>query len=230
MAPADYLMATFVAVGAGLDRTAIGQFMVSRPIVVAPLTGWLLGDPAAGLQIGALVELLWLGRLPIGAAIPPDDTQVAVGATVLALSQGPALGFGGPPFVILATLVAMPLGKLGQFFDRLARHWNGTLVRRAQESLAAGDLEGAERSHLRGAWHFAAASLATFLGIVGLGSVALSLLAPFVMGPLAGAAGWLRLLFPLIGTAVILGSLNVNRTMALFGASFCTVFLLLLLS
>ncbi len=86
MAVADFLIGGALAVGLGLDRTAAFQFMVSRPIVAAPLTGWLIGDAMAGLQIGAMIELLWLGRLPVGAAVPPDDTQVAIGATILAVS------------------------------------------------------------------------------------------------------------------------------------------------
>ena len=52
----------------GLDRVAILQIMISRPIVAAPLTALLLGDPLIGLQIGVMVELLWLARLPVGAA------------------------------------------------------------------------------------------------------------------------------------------------------------------
>lgn len=92
MGAGHYLLGASVAVISGLDRTAFPQIMISRPIVVGPLTGWLLGNPSAGLQVGLLVELLWLGRLPVGAAIPPDDTQVTVGATALAIGMG-----GGSP-------------------------------------------------------------------------------------------------------------------------------------
>ena len=65
----------------GLDRVALVQMMISRPLVAGPLTGLVLGKPLLGLEVGMLLELLWLGRLPVGAAIPPDDTQVSVGAT-----------------------------------------------------------------------------------------------------------------------------------------------------
>ena len=227
MTPAGYLLAAAVAVGTGLDRTACGQFMISRPIVAAPLTGWLLGDPLTGLQVGALLELMWLGRLPVGAAIPPDDTQVAVGAVVLALGRAAVPGFGSLPLTLLAILVAMPLGKVGQLFDRLARQRNGTLLHRAQAALVAGKLGGVERNHRRGLLYFAAASLATFAVVVGVGSVLLHLLAPLFMAPVAGVAGWLRLLLPLVGTALIIGTVNLNRALALFSASFCTVFFLL---
>ncbi len=112
----------------GLDRVALVQAMISRPLVAAPLTGWLLGNPLIGLEIGMLLEMLWLGRLPVGAAIPPDDTQVAVGATVLAVSMGHFLNISGMPMVLLAVLIAIPLGKCGQVFDKLARHINDRIA------------------------------------------------------------------------------------------------------
>ena len=41
----------------GLDGTAVGQFMVSRPVVAGTLVGWVLGVPGLGLSIGAMLEL-----------------------------------------------------------------------------------------------------------------------------------------------------------------------------
>jgi PTS system mannose-specific IIC component len=227
MAAAGYLMAAAVAVFSGLDRTAFLQLMISRPIVAAPLTGWLLGDPMAGLQAGAMVELLWLGRLPVGAAIPPDDTQVAIGSTVLAITMGNRLDLAGPAFVILCTLVALPLGKVGQLFERWARDLNGRLLQKAQDALAEGRIRAAEQAHLWGIGHFALASLATFITIIVLGSLLLSQLAPMLMRPVTDAAPWLRVAFPVMGTAIILSSINVRRSLTLFTASFTSALLML---
>lgn len=227
MAAADYLLGAAVAVFSGLDRTAAFQSMLSRPIVAAPLTGWLLGDAVAGLQVGAMVELLWLGRLPVGAAIPPDDTQVAVGSTVLAVTVGAALGLSGLPFAILSVLAAMPLGKVGQIFDRWARHRNGRLLQQAQDALADGRFRAVEQAHLRGLGHFACASLATFVVIVAAGTVLLYHLAPLLIRPVTAAAPWLQVAFPVVATAVILGTINVRRALTLFGASFTTALLML---
>jgi PTS system mannose-specific IIC component len=201
--------------------------MISRPIVAAPLTGWLLGEPLVGLQIGALLELLWLGRLPVGAAIPPDDTQVAVASTLLTITMGESLALSGLPLLLLCTLVAMPLGKIGQWAERLARTWNGRLLIAAETALETGDLAAAERSHLWGLAHFALASLASFAVIVLAGTLMLHALAPLLAGPVEAAAGGLRLTFLLVGIAIILGSLNVKHARTLFGASFATVLLLL---
>lgn len=227
MGLAGFLLAAIVAVAAGLDRTAAFQFMVSRPIVAAPLAGWLLGEPLAGLQVGGMVELLWLGRLPIGAAIPPDDTQVAIGATALAVIMGEVMGEAGLPFTILAVFVALPLGKIGQVFERLARTANGRLLLRAEAAVGGGRLVEAERSHLRGLVHFALASLATYAVISLGGSLCLYFLAPLLLDATATAAGWLQLAFVLVGTAMILGTINVSRGTTLFAASFATAFLML---
>ncbi len=60
-----------------LDRTAAFQLMLHRPLVVATAVGAIFGNLAAGAQVGAVLELLYLARLPVGASIPPDDTGAA---------------------------------------------------------------------------------------------------------------------------------------------------------
>ncbi len=222
----NYLIAGTVAVLAGLDRMAVLQIMISRPIVAAPLAGWLLGAPLVGLQVGGLLELLWLGRLPVGAAIPPDDTQVAVGSVALAVTAGRMLDYSEPEFVILCMLVAIPLGKCGQVFDRMARDWNGKMLHRAEmnpEVIGEGSIE---RYHLQGLIHFALSSLATFTVILVGGLIILNYTALWFIIPVGKTLNWLSLAFPLIGAAVIIGTINVSRSMSLFGASFATVILI----
>ncbi len=53
-----------------LDRI-FPQVMISRPVVAGPLVGWILNDPYTGFLCGALIELLWIDRLPIGTYVPP---------------------------------------------------------------------------------------------------------------------------------------------------------------
>ncbi|KIH76579.1 PTS system, mannose-specific IIC component [Geoalkalibacter ferrihydriticus] len=223
----EFLIGALAAIVLGLDRTAVGQFMVSRPIVAGPLTGWLIGDPLVGLQVGALVELLWLGRLPVGAAIPPDDTQVAVSSTVLAIAAGSRLPVDGALVILFCVLAAMPLAKIGQIFDRLARNVNARLVKQAEGDLAAGHLKNLERRHLRGLVHFTAASAGTYVFITVPGWLAVLLAGEILLPTLGKVEGWLLLAFPLVGTATILGTMNVSRSLTLFTASFTTVLLLL---
>ncbi len=225
--PSEYLLAGIIAILAGLDRTAAMQFMVSRPIVAAPLTGLVLGDPIVGLHVGILIELLWLGRLPVGAAIPPDDTQIAVGGTALAIIIGQGTGYVGLPMILLCLLVAMPLGKAGQFFDRLARKGNALILEKAEIAVLSGRGASVECWHLLGLVLFAAASLITYLVIVSVGTAIVLHLAPILMPLVSEASLWVQLAFPLVGAALVIGTINVSRSIVLFSASFMAVFLLL---
>ncbi len=227
MTASPWLLGAVVAVATGLDRTACLQGMLCRPLVAAPLAGWLLGAPLVGLEVGALLELLWLSRLPVGAAIPHDDTQVAVGTTVLVVTSGPlAGGLQGLPLVLLCLLLALPLGKFGQFFDRYARQRNQRLIGRAEAALAAGNLGAVERSHLAGLWHFTAAALASYLSVVGIGTLLLWLSAPLLSPATVAAAPWLRLAFFLVGSAVLINTLNLRRALPIFVISFVAALLL----
>jgi PTS system mannose-specific IIC component len=229
MVPVDYLLVGLVAILTGLDRVALVQAMISRPLVAGPLTGWALGNPLIGLEIGMLLELLWLGRLPVGAAIPPDDTQTAVGATVLALTMGPVLGFNGMPFAILSVLIAIPLGKCGQVFDRLARHFNDHLAVSAYVPLMSGRLGSVEHKHLLGLVSFSLASLATVTVIVSVGSFVLYHVAPLLIDVVREAGLSLQYSLIMVGAAMLLGTINVNRSISLFCASFTGTLLVLYL-
>ena len=228
MAINDYIMVSLVAMLTGLDRVALVQSMISRPLVAGPLAGLVLGNPLVGLEAGMLLELLWLGRLPVGAAIPPDDTQVTIGATVLALSLEAVPGFhGGMPLVILCVLTAIPLGKFGQIFDRLARSANDRLASAAEKALASGDQAAVERIHLMGLGSFALSSLATAVVIVLCGTIVLTFALPYLIDAVRQAGLSLQYSLILVGAAVLLGTINVNRSVSLFCASFTGTLLVL---
>ncbi|NCO50712.1 MAG: hypothetical protein GW875_01250 [Deltaproteobacteria bacterium] len=227
MSFADLFIGAVVALCCGLDRTAALQVMISRPIVAAPLAAWLLGDVAVGLQLGLMVELLWQARLPVGAVVPPDDTQIAVGATVLTLGMGAVLEQNSLAFTLLCLLIAIPFGKFGQFFDRRARLYHGRKPSLSAKMLENQQYRAMEHLHLRGLLSFGLASLLTYLVIVAGGLVLVPMLASTLLPALEAAGHWLRLLLPLVGIATILGTINVNRSLTLFGASFGMAFLLM---
>lgn len=71
-----------------------GQLMISRPIVTAPLAGLVLGDPVTGMWVGAILEVLSLHQLPVGAARYWDTGPAAVAASTGAVAMsGGAYGF-----------------------------------------------------------------------------------------------------------------------------------------
>jgi len=71
-----WLLVSMVLAFLSLDISAFGQFMLCRPIVVGPLVGWMTGHPGLGLEMGALIELIWIGDVPVGAHLPLDLTML----------------------------------------------------------------------------------------------------------------------------------------------------------
>ncbi len=223
----SFLLGALVSLVCGLDRVAILQIMISRPIVAAPLVALILGEPQIGLQIGVMVELLWLARLPVGAAVPPDDTQVAIASSVLAIILGRTLNASGIELLLLCLLVAIPLGKVGQYFDRYARQYNVRLIKQVDLALDRGSLLQAELQHLRGLTSFSLAAIGTYAIVLVGGLLIIPFLWPLLQQPLSYSSAWVQLALPLVGIAVILGTINVSRAITLFCASFCMSFLLM---
>lgn len=136
--------ALLVGIGGALclDRWPVLQTMVSRPIVVGPVAGLVLGDPAGGAFWGAVFEVAYLGFLPVGAARYPNETIAALVGTVVAIT-GARTGTAPAGWAVVAGLGA---GWLGDRADRLHRRWNGRLARRATERVEAGDPGGLGRA------------------------------------------------------------------------------------
>src|SRR6266545_6230738 len=131
--------------------------MLSRPIALATITGLALGDVTSGLYVAAPLELLWLGAVNLGAALPVHEalgTAAITGATVLGVRALRAAGLSGPALLpavaALAVFLCAPLALLGRRADRLAERWNERLYARAERDLAAGNAAAAARVNLYG--------------------------------------------------------------------------------
>jgi mannose/fructose/N-acetylgalactosamine-specific phosphotransferase system component IIC len=153
----SYLALGLVAGLAAVERKGFLQAMLSRPIALAPITGLALGDPAAGLFVAAPLELLWLGAVNLGAALPVHEalgTAAIAGGTILGLAQvaggSAARGALLPAAAVLAVLVCAPLALVGRRADRLVEAWNERLYVRAEQALARGDADHVARANLYG--------------------------------------------------------------------------------
>lgn len=120
-----------------LDVAAVGQFMVCRPIVVGPLVGWLLGHPEVGLEMGALIELIWIGDLPVGAHLPMDLMMLS-GVSVAFTCE--LLGGNYPKEAVMtyAMGVTIPLAALSTEVDILVSKFNVRWVHLAQRMAMGG--------------------------------------------------------------------------------------------
>lgn len=117
-----------VAVGAllWLDRVFIFQFMISRPIVLSPIMGLIMGDISIGLIIGASLELLWLNAPPVGAYLPNDESFCAVIATPTAVCATAYMG--DTSAAGLALLASLPFSLIGRSLDARIRTLNQDLL------------------------------------------------------------------------------------------------------
>jgi len=83
----------------------LGFTVLYRPLVAGTLVGLVMGNPAAGIAIGANINVLYLGWISAGGSLPGDPG--------LAGYLGTALVLGGGLDVQAALALAAPLGLLG---------------------------------------------------------------------------------------------------------------------
>ena len=124
----------------GLDATSFPQAMLSRPLVAASLTGMILGQPLAGIAVGAVLETFALVVLPVGAARYPETGTAAVSAAAAFAMLAPA-GAGG---LLLALAFGMYWERVAGASVILARRWNERMVASRTHMSA----ERLERLHL----------------------------------------------------------------------------------
>jgi mannose PTS system EIIC component len=192
----------------GLDKTAVGQCMFSQPIVAAPLTGWLLGDPMPGIVIGVLLELIWVLDMPVGSFVPADSTISAVSATAIA-----TMGQYGPatlPVIGFSLLLTTSMVSLTMLGDTILRRWTARLDRVAVAGFANNAGYSLAKAHVIGITAFFLKSFILYLIIipVGIAAVAGFLLLP---DPVHRAMTFFVKLLPYLGAALIVRKLSIKH-------------------
>lgn len=105
-----------------LDRTFLFQLMLSRPVIIGCILGFIMKDIKTGLLVGASLELLWLNDPPVGTYIPQDDSFCAAVATPVACTA--AMFMPSPPAAGLALFISIPTAILGKILDSHIRRSN----------------------------------------------------------------------------------------------------------
>ena len=160
MSPSLVLLGGLLA----LDATSVGQFMVSRPLVASTLTGWLLGDPALGLELGVLLELFHLAGVPAGGSRIPETGPASVVAVVVAFSAGGLAGLA------LGLVAGLAVAELGGMTVGLQRHLvAGLFDRMRQGPVTASKITAAHLSSVL--LDFARGAVVTAVGLVVGGSL-----------------------------------------------------------
>src|SRR5438876_8556207 len=152
-APHLLAMAVLAAVAGGLaavERKGALQLMLSRPIVLAPVMGWLLGDAEGGLLLGVPLELLFLGGVNLGGSLPDNESLLAGALTSLVVPAGMAAGTGvDGPLAAMGLALLFRLAMFGRRLERASEFRNGQRRDAAITRAAHGD-PAAARVNLRG--------------------------------------------------------------------------------
>lgn len=115
-----------------------GSTMTNRPIVVAPLVGLVLGDLETGIMVGATLELIFLGAVPIGASNPPNMTAGAIIGTSFVILTDASIG--------ASVALAVPVATLVLLMDNLQMMFTLTWASHLADKYAAqGDYKKVER-------------------------------------------------------------------------------------
>jgi mannose/fructose/N-acetylgalactosamine-specific phosphotransferase system component IIC len=191
----------------GLDRTAAGQFMLSQPIVAGPFTGWLLGDPTAGIVIGATLELIWVLDLPIGTFVPANATVETVSATAIAALGSP--GGASLPVIGFSIVLTTALVPITMKADGLVRQWNSRLT---DAALAESGWQGKAvlaRIQYAGIGLFFLKSFVLYILFLPIGIAAVALFGQLPDVFHRALSMFVRLL-PLVGVALVVSKLSVK--------------------
>jgi len=135
----SYLLITLIVMFGHMEDF-LGASLLSRPLVLGPLVGLVLGDLTQGIIIGATLELIFMGNIKVGAAIPPDVITGGVLGTAFAIISGKGAAIAlaiAVPISILAEMVISGLFVLRPMF-------NARFNRYAQEA----DYKKIERLHI----------------------------------------------------------------------------------
>lgn len=120
--------------------TIIGWFgygmynmFLNQPVVAGALVGGLLGDLETGVIIGGTLQLVYMGVVGVGAAIPVNKTTATTVTTALCIMTGISMDN--------AIALAVPVAVLGQLAQMLAWTLNSSLMHAADNYAEKGELD-----------------------------------------------------------------------------------------
>ncbi|WEV45713.1 PTS sugar transporter subunit IIC [Streptococcaceae bacterium ESL0687] len=187
-------LAVFVGVA---GHEMFGMSMLSRPIVVAPLAGLLMGDIQTGLIIGASLEAIFMGVVNIGISSTAEPALAAGLATAFAIKMG---GNVDAVIPIVFPLAVLGLQLLNMIFSFVCGPMATNFLKLAKE----GDEKGIVKLHYV-IWfvHYGLYALIPFFAVLFGANVVMTVLdsiPPVIMNGLTVAGN----LLPAVGMAMLL--------------------------
>ena len=135
----SYILIALIAMF-GHSEDFLGTTLLSRPLVLGPLVGLVLGDLNQGVIIGATLELIFMGNIKVGAAIPPDVITGGVLGTAFAIISGK-----GPA---IALAIAVPVSILAEMLISSLFVFRAVINKKFNQYADEGDFNGIQRLHI----------------------------------------------------------------------------------
>lgn len=124
-----------------IDVRTIGGTMISRPLVISPLVGLILGDLKVGFIVATFLELIWVGLPPIGAYLPVETLPIAVISTSLAIILRGKMEVKMLSIIVFCIIVAIPFGFIGKWLEYHIRTFNSYLSAKVSKEVDKGNIE-----------------------------------------------------------------------------------------
>lgn len=134
------ILVGLVGVFCMLDSRLLGRLNFEQPLIGATLVGVVLGDVPTGLAVGAAVELVSMGLVQVGAAVPPDMVLGGIVAAAFACLTGASAE--------TAMTIAIPVAVLGQLLGIVFRSIIAALTHVADAAIDEGHFKKAYRMHI----------------------------------------------------------------------------------
>lgn len=186
-----------------------GKSLQTRPLVLGPLVGLVMGDLEAGCVIGATVELAMMGAVGVGAALPPEVVSGGILGTAFAIAGHKDAGMA----VALGLPIAMLVMLLRNFLFIVIVP---LFANRADKYAEQGDIKGVSRMHWFGGVFGMYLPMAVLVAVAyylgsGVMENVLNAIPQFVQDGLTISAG----ILPALGFAILLRMI-LNKKIAAF--------------
>lgn len=116
------------------------SFYFGAPLVSGMINGFLQGDIAYGLEVGATIQMAYIGLLAIGGSLPNEMAIAGYLGVAMTMLSGSDASTG--------LAIATPLGLLGVLCQNAKMALNPIWVHKADEYAAKGDVKGVRRMNL----------------------------------------------------------------------------------
>jgi PTS system mannose-specific IIC component len=198
--------------------------MIARPVIAAPLVGIFLGDLYSGLLIGALIELFWIDRLPIGTFVPPNDSITAILIAASSILSSQIIGHNFREIMTFSILIFIPFGFIGQKMDIFYIQLNDRLSKGALRCAEQSDINGIALRHLLSPVLYFFFSFFFILIFLFPGVSLILFIFPHFSPSIIKALNFIFLFFPLLGISVALNTIHHRGMIPVF----CGIFLVII--